>query len=224
MRMTFLRALGALGMLAICACRQTPPPVQDAGKPAAAQGPVVQPGAPGAESQVATMGAASAPGVTPADVTFMQGMILHHAQALAMVALLETRTERADMKLLGQKIKVSQTDETKMMRTWLIDHHQPAPSPKAGHEQLFEINGQPMAPMPGMLSDAQMAALAAAKGAAFDKLFLAGMIQHHEGALEMVATLFSAPGAAADSIVFDFASHVDSDQRMEISRMRKMLQ
>ena len=77
--------------------------------------------------------------------------------------------------------------------------------------------------MPGMLTPEQMKTLAAASGPAFDKLFLAGMIQHHSGALKMVEDLFGTQGAASDSMVFDFATHVDSDQRMEISRMRQML-
>jgi uncharacterized protein (DUF305 family) len=153
----------------------------------------------------------------------MQGMILHHAQAIEMVNLLKTRTKRDDMQLFAKKIEVSQIDEMKMMRTWLIDRHQPAPVPAQGHGQLMMISGEPMKPMPGMLTEAQMTALGAASGPAFDNLFLAGMIQHHEGALTMVADLFATPGAAQDSVVFDFASHVDSDQRMDISRMRHML-
>ncbi len=77
--------------------------------------------------------------------------------------------------------------------------------------------------MPGMLSDADMAKLAAAKGPAFDRLFLEGMIKHHMGALIMVEELFNSPGSAQQADMFDFASHVDSDQRMEISRMTQML-
>lgn len=189
-----------------------------------ASGPTVQPGAPGeATKDVPSPAAATAPAVNATDVRFMQGMILHHAQAMEMVELLKTRTERDDMRLFAKKIEVSQNDELKMMRTWLIDRHQPAPSQGAGHGQLMMISGEPMAAMPGMLTEQQMKALTAAKGAAFDKLFLAGMIQHHEGALKMVADLFSTDGAAQDSMIFDFASHVDSDQRMDISRMRRML-
>lgn len=207
------------------ACGRAPEPAATPkAADAAPAAKVVQPGAPGAESQsLPSLAPAKGTVPTPADVAFMQGMILHHSQALAMVELLKTRSERDDMKLLGKKIEVSQTDEIKMMRGWLIDRHQPAPTPGAGHDQLLQIGGQPMKPMPGMLTDAQMQALAAAKGAAFDKLFLAGMIQHHQGALQMVEELFGSPGAAADSIIFDFASHVDADQRMEISRMRLML-
>ncbi len=184
--------------------------------------PVVQPGAPGdATRTLAAAPPAVAPAATTDDITFMQGMILHHAQAIAMVDLLKTHTRRNDMQLFAKKVEVSQTDEMKMMRTWLIDRHQPAPT--GGHDQLMMINGQAMAPMPGMLTAQQMVALSAASGPAFDTLFLAGMIQHHEGALKMVDDLFNSPGTAHDSVVFDFATHVDSDQRMDISRMRRML-
>ena len=171
----------ALLILGAACSRTQAPPSAASSSDAAPAANIVQPGAPGQDS-TSLPALAPAKGVAPtaADITFMQGMILHHAQAIAMADLLMQRSERDDMKLLGKKIQVSQTDEMKMMRTWLIDRHQPAPSPKAGHAQLFEINGQPMAPMPGMLTDAQMAALAAAKGAAFDKLFLAGMIQHRQ--------------------------------------------
>jgi uncharacterized protein (DUF305 family) len=77
--------------------------------------------------------------------------------------------------------------------------------------------------MAGMLSPEQLAELARAEGAEFDRLFLELMIYHHEGALDMVAELFSSPGAGQDTEIFRFASHVDADQRAEIARMRRML-
>lgn len=185
---------------------------------------VVQPGAPGKPSTVLSAPAAkNVPKYTAADATFMQGMIHHHAQAIEMVELLKTRTQRKDMKLLGLKIEVSQNDEMKMMRNWLKDRGEEVPMDH-GHGQMMMMSaGNMMPPMPGMLTEKQMKALAAAKGPAFDKLFLQGMIQHHIGALTMVDELFATPGAAQESIIFDFATHVDSDQRMDISRMRAML-
>jgi uncharacterized protein (DUF305 family) len=190
-----------------------------------AQTPViVQPGSPGQPSTtLAKPAPKNVPKYTAADAKFMQGMIHHHAQAIEMVELLKTRTERKDMKLLGLKIEVSQNDEMKMMRTWLADRGEEAPMDH-GHGQMMMMSaGGMMPPMPGMLTAKQMAALAAAKGPAFDKLFLEGMIQHHIGALTMVEDLFSTPGAAQESIIFDFATHVDQDQRMDISRMQGML-
>ena len=217
----------AIGLAAVlsagAACGREPVPSPAQTSASAGAAPVVQPGAPGDPSRDVAASPVKAPAVTAADIRFMQGMILHHAQAIEMVNLLKTRTKRDDMQLFAKRIEVSQNDEIRMMRTWLIDRHQPAPVPAQGHGQLMMISGEPMSPMPGMLTEPQMTALAAASGPAFDALFLAGMIQHHGGALKMVEDLFAAPGAAQDSVIFDFASHVDSDQRMEISRMRRML-
>ena len=159
---------------------------------------------------------ASVPTHTAADVEFMQGMIGHHAQALEMTALLRDRTHREDMKRLALRIDVSQTDEIKSMKRWLEVRGEAIPSEHAHHMMGATL-------MPGMLTAEEMARLAAATGAEFDRLFLEGMIRHHEGALVMVATLFAAPGAAQDADLFDFASHVDGDQRMEMARMRAML-
>lgn len=168
-----------------------------------------------------------APVVDP-DTRFMQGMIVHHAQAVAMVALIPTHTNRADLALLGQRIDVSQRDEIAMMRRWLQDHHREVPvvDPQHEHENMagHDMMTMPAMPaMPGMLTREQMTRLESATGAAFDTLFLQGMIQHHEGALTMVAQLFATPGAGQQSQVFAFASDVDADQRAEINRMRALL-
>ena len=179
--------------------------------------PIVQPGAPGEPARTVTPSAATAtPRFTEADVKFMQGMIHHHAQALDMTDLLKTRTNSDDMRKVGQRIELSQVDEIKMMQKWLETRGQEAPSEHAHH-----MAGAPM--MPGMLTAEQMDRLAAAKGVAFDRLFLEFMIQHHQGALTMVKDLFATPGATQDSDVFAFASDVDADQRAEIARMSAML-
>jgi uncharacterized protein (DUF305 family) len=181
---------------------------------------IVQPGAPGQASRVVSAGQAadlSGVGATAADVAFMQAMIGHHAQAVEMVALLLKRTTREDMRMLGLRIEVSQSDEIRMMQRWLEARGHPLPGPHAHH-------GDSGPAMPGMLTPAEMAALAAATGARFDRLFLEGMIRHHEGALAMVGTLFATPGAGQEAEIFSFASEVDADQRMEIARMRAMLQ
>ena len=145
----------------------------------------------------------------------MEGMIHHHAQAIEMVELLKTRTNSEDMRKLAQRIALSQADEINMMREWLQGR-----TDRAG-EHAHDMGTAPM--MPGMLSPAQMKQLAAAKGPAFDRLFLEFMIQHHTGALAMVKDLLATRGAAQDSDVFAFASDVDADQRMEIARMTTML-
>jgi uncharacterized protein (DUF305 family) len=197
--------------------------------PQAAQTTTVQPGAPGEASTVRPAQPASpSTAHTDADTAFMQGMIHHHAQALEMVDLLTSRTERPDLRLLGDRIRISQNDEIKMMKGWLADRHEAVPVEHPDHTMTMPMAGManmPMAmpPMPGMLTADQMTALARANGSTFDRLFLTGMIQHHSGAITMVADLFKSPGAAQDSVLFDFATHVDADQRMEIARMRHML-
>ncbi len=185
----------------------------------AAGPPLIQPGAPGQSSRVITPEQAtdlSKVQHTPADVRFMLGMIGHHAQALEMTALLATRTESDDMRKLARRIELSQADEIEMMQEWLARRGQPLPDPHAHHAP-----GAPL--MPGMLTADEMARLAAAKGPAFDQLFLTYMIKHHAGALVMVEELFSQPGAGQESEIFAFASDVDADQRMEIERMHGML-
>jgi uncharacterized protein (DUF305 family) len=180
--------------------------------------PLVQPGAPGRPTRtISAADAAGEPraGFTDADVRFMQGMIGHHAQALEMTALLPARTSREDLKLLARRIEISQADEIAMMRAWLTARGQPLPDAHAHHR-----GG---ALMPGMLTGDEMARLADASGPAFDRLFLEGMIKHHEGAVAMVQSLFSSPGAGQESEIFAFASDVDADQRMEIDRMRRLL-
>ncbi|HTJ22069.1 MAG TPA: DUF305 domain-containing protein [Gemmatimonadaceae bacterium] len=152
----------------------------------------------------------------------MQGMIAHHAQAITMAELIPPRTTRRDIQLLGQRIAVSQQDEIALMRHWLEAHHETVPDPRE-HEHHAGMLMPADTLMPGMLTADQMAKLAAAKGDDFDRLFLRGMIQHHGGALQMVARLFASQGAAQDPEVFRFASDVDADQRAEIARMQRLL-
>lgn len=170
--------------------------------------------------------AQQAPHYTAADVRFMQGMIGHHAQALVMVALIPNRTTRADLRALGERIRVSQTDEIKLMQQWLRERNQSVPDPDTQHQhQMMNMPGMSMsdALMPGMLTAEQLAELGKAQGADFDKLFLKDMIQHHEGALAMVATLLGTTGSGQEPEVFRFAAEVDADQRAEIARMSALL-
>ena len=171
------------------------------------------------------------PSYTTADVRFMQGMIGHHAQALAMTALIPTRSSRRDIRMLGQRITVSQKDEIAMMQQWLRDRHQPVPArdarpegqTMAGHSTNMPGMAVSDTLMPGMLTSEQLAELAKTTGDAFDKLFLADMIRHHEGALVMVKSLLGTTGSGQEAEVFRFASEVDSDQRAEIARMNALL-
>jgi uncharacterized protein (DUF305 family) len=188
-------------------------------QPDAPRPPLMQPGAPGEPVRVITAEKATdLSGVehSAGDVKFVQQMIGHHAQAIEMVALLRSRSERRDMQLLGQRIQLSQADEMKMMQEWLRGRGQPLPDPHAHHMAGARL-------MPGMLTAEEMARLAEAKGTAFDRLFLDFMIKHHIGALVMVDELFATAGAAQESEIFAFASDVVADQRMEIDRMGAML-
>ena len=180
--------------------------------------PLVQPGEPGeATRPIATAAATDLSGVeaTAADVEFMQGMIGHHAQALEMTALLYERTEWQSMRLLAQRIAVSQADEIGMMQEWLEARDESVPQGDEHHQHAGML-------MPGMLTPEQMAELGAQRGSEFDRLFLEYMIMHHQGAVIMVEELFTSPGAGQESVIFGFASDVVADQSMEITRMRRM--
>jgi len=193
---------------------------QAAQTPSAQPPPIIQPGAPGQPSRTITAEKAadvSQVEYIDADIKFMQGMIGHHAQALEMVALIPTHTNREALQLLGQRIDISQVDEIKMMQDWLRARGQQVPAMNAMH-----MHGATL--MPGMLTAEEMARLAQAKDDEFDRLFLEGMIKHHEGAITMVKDLFATPGAGQDVTVFSFASDVDADQRMEIQRMGTLLE
>jgi uncharacterized protein (DUF305 family) len=181
---------------------------------------IVQPGAPGQNSKLLTPATAGTPPRLPAeaDVSFMQGMVMHHSQAVEMTELLRTRSHNQDLQELGKRISISQSDEIKYMKQWLTERGKPV-------EMQMDMPGMKMDMplMPGMLSAQQMEALTKATGPAFDHLFLTGMIQHHTGALIMVQDLFDTPGAGQDAVLFDFATDVDNTQRAEIRIMQAML-
>jgi len=161
---------------------------------------------------------------TDADVDFMAGMIPHHAQAVVMAGWAPSHGARADVGVLCERIVVAQRDEIAMMQTWLRDRGQFVPD-AASTRHRMKMNGvEHDMLMPGMLTDEEMAALDRARGPEFDRLFLVGMIKHHQGAIDMVDVLFKAYGAAQDETVFRFASDVYADQSTEIDRMNKMLE
>ncbi|MEK6304213.1 MAG: DUF305 domain-containing protein [Acidobacteriota bacterium] len=163
------------------------------------------------------------PPASAADAQFMQGMIMHHAQAVEMTALIESHTENKDVRSLGARISRSQSDEIKFMKRWLASRGQP--TSHAIHDMSHgNMSHESMALMPGMLTAEQMEALRKARGEEFDRLFLAGMIQHHGGALTMVRDLFDTAGAGQDAELFNFATDVDSGQRAEIRIMQSMLE
>ena len=211
MRSSGVVALGIAGALA-GACASAPRP-----KPGTASAATIATAAPPRDT-------IARHGYTAADVRFMQQMIHHHAQALRMAALVPTRSGRDDIRILAERIDASQQAEIEAMRHWLEERHEVAPGPAMHHMAAAADSGDMSGMlMPGMLTPAQMAALAAARGAAFDRLFLEGMIRHHEGALTMVAELLATSGGGEEPQLFGFASDVDSGQRAEIRRMQGIL-
>ncbi len=214
----FVRTCIAVGAASLCCSMGGRAQQGDATKPV-----VVQPGAPGEPSKTlspTTKG--TLPPRSHADAEFMQGMIMHHAQAVEMTALISTHTGNKDLRLLGERISHSQTDEIRFMKRWLTARGE-ATSMAIPDMKGMDMPHGSMPLMPGMLTPEQMEALRHAKGDEFDRLFLRGMIQHHGGALTMVKELFDTAGAGQDAEIFNFATDVDSGQRAEIRIMETML-
>lgn len=174
---------------------------------------------------------------TPADAKFMQMMIVHHAQAVVMSNWAATHGARADVAILCKRIALSQYDEIDLMQHWLLKRHLSAPDPldmrtphkgpvtdsSPMHMPGMDMGNPPMM-MSGMLTPDEMRQLDAAHGTEFDRLYLTGMMKHHQGAVDMVAALFATPGGGQQSELFGFATDIDASQRVEINRMRAMLQ
>jgi uncharacterized protein (DUF305 family) len=158
-----------------------------------------------------------------ADVKFMQGMIPHHAQALIMAGWAKSNGASPQLQLMCERMVISQRDEIAFMRTWLRDRGQMVPLPDAKHMTMEHDGMKHDMLMPGMLTDAELAELGKARGKDFDRLFLIGMIKHHQGAIGMVEELFASHGAAQDDHVYLYASDVYADQQAEIERMQLML-
>jgi len=185
---------------------------------------VVQPGAPGQPSRkLPASTTAKLPPLSQKDVEFMQGMIMHHAQAVEMTALIPSHTQDTELRTLGARISRSQSDEIKFMKRWLAARGESVSMAMPAMASM-DMAHHPMPLMPGMLTAEQMEALRNAKDAGFDRLFLTGMIQHHGGALTMVKDLFDTAGSGQDAELFNFASDVDSGQRAEIRIMQGMLE
>lgn len=217
-----------VGFLTICVCLLTIP-VRAQQADSNVSPVIVQPGAPGQPSKILpSTTRAMMPKISLKDVEFMQGMIMHHSQAVEMTAMIEARTQNKEIRLLGARISQSQSDEMNFMKRWLESRKQPA-SMQMKEMDNMDMPGMDMSNhhhmmlMPGMLNQKQMTALKNAKDEEFDRLFLTGMIQHHGGALVMVKDLFATTGAGQDAEIFNFATDVDSGQRAEIRIMQSML-
>ena len=206
-------AVITLACLSLSVSAQTPEPATPV---------VVQPGAPGQPTKsLPSSTRAKLPPTSAKDVEFMQGMIMHHAQAVEMTALIDSHTQNKELHTLGTRISRSQSDEIDFMKRWLTVRGE-STSMTMHHMPGMDMSSDSML-MPGMLTEKQMAVLRKAKGKEFDRLFLEGMIQHHNGALTMVKDLFDSAGAGQDAELFNFVTDVDSGQRAEIKIMQTML-
>jgi uncharacterized protein (DUF305 family) len=160
---------------------------------------------------------------TAADIQFMSGMISHHAQAVKMAGWAASHDASKSLQIFCGRVAMAQTAEIGLMQAWLKDRSQPVPEADPRGMKMQMAGAEHFMMMPGMLTEAQMAQLDAARGVEFDRLFLTFMIQHHKGAITMVDTLFNTDGAGQDEIVFKFANDVQADQTTEIERMEQML-
>jgi uncharacterized protein (DUF305 family) len=177
---------------------------------------IVQPSIPGMESSVIDADTAikiADTSFTRDDITFVEQMIVHHQQALAMSAMAPERTNSTDILELAGRIKGSQDDEISFMQEWLIDRQISPMSHHDGHHMK----------MMGMASQEELAQLSLSNGVEFDQLFLTLMISHHEGAIHMVDMLKAQPGSAYDPILYEFISDLVNDQGVEIERMNGFL-
>jgi uncharacterized protein (DUF305 family) len=140
-----------------------------------------------------------------------------------MAKMAPTHAGRSELKLMCERMLISQRDEIEFMRNWLRDRGQTVPPADATHHKMTMNGMEHDMLMPGMLTKEEMAALDKARGADWDRLFLEGMIKHHEGAIKMVDDLFAAHGALQDEDVYQFATDIYADQTSEIERMQKLL-
>jgi len=164
--------------------------------------------------------APAAPPATAADVHFMSGMIYHHAQAVLIAGWAPTHDASQSLRALCERIVVGQRDEIALASRWLRARHEAVPEVDPAHAMMPGMDQGTM--MPGMLTAEQLTQLDAARGTAFDRMFLTFMIQHHQGAITMVNELF-ARGGGEEEVAYRFASDVFADQTTEIDRMQKML-
>lgn len=154
--------------------------------------------------------------VNDADVTFAQEMIPHHRQATEMADLAATRSQDAEVLDLAERISAAQGPEIETMTGWLESWGEEVPEDMSG----MDHSGMDHGSMPGMMSADQMAALEAASGPDFDRLFLEMMIEHHEGAIEMARTE-QEDGSNADAVAL--AESIEEEQTAEVAEMRDLL-
>lgn len=177
--------------------------------------PVIAPGKPGEQASTGSRGPVNRDQPNEADIEYMTMMIPHHQQAKVMTDLVPGKTANEQIRAIAGRISVAQDGEITMMKTWLADRGKPVPGEgHAGHG-----GGHDHALMPGMATEAQLADLRAANGAAFEKLFLDLMIAHHQGALTMAEAQL---GKGVEIKAQEMAQEVITGQTAEIERMKAM--
>ncbi|MFD4256847.1 DUF305 domain-containing protein [Streptomyces sp. NPDC058534] len=209
-------SLTALAVLGLSACDSG----SDTGSAATTGPSVIAPGQPGEGNRTlsaedAEKQRADDDSPNSADVSYARMMIQHHAQALKMTELVPKQAESGRIKKLAERISAAQGPEIEAMRGWLKNHGE-----KEEKDEKETGGGHEHAAMPGMATEAQLKKLRAARGTAFDQLFLTLMITHHEGAITM-ATDVKSQGNNVQ--VEEMADDVVAQQTSEISRMREML-
>ena len=176
--------------------------------------PIILPGAPGEDSKLIDPESATNIAITTyvdADVNFLQGMIVHHQQAIVMSNMADKRTNNKTIVDLANRIDASQEDEISFMKNWLNSRDEDISIKHDDHHMHIG--------MAGMASESQLKELEESESTDFDKLFLQLMISHHDGALKMVKDLKEFPGTAYDPILNEFVSDLVNDQSVEIERM-----
>lgn len=205
--------------------------------PAGERAPALAAGRPGAAgaADAAAFASSAVPDtghtrLVQADVDFLQGMIHHHAQAVLIARWAPSHGASPALQALCERIAVGQTDEIRLIESMLREHGAAVPEVDTTRATAMgsgmhhaDMPGMQHTLMPGMLTPQQLEELDAARGPAFDRLFLKDMIVHHQGALDMVDDLFGSPGAAQDAGLFQLASDISADQTVEIARMTRML-
>ncbi|MFB9392692.1 DUF305 domain-containing protein [Streptomyces coeruleoprunus] len=211
-----------LAVLTLAACESEPS--SSAAKPqvgVGASGSVLAPGKPGEPARtLSPEEAASAlpdDSPNPADFSYTRMMIVHHQQALRMTALAPKQAASEQVRNLAARIDAAQRPEIDAMRGWLKIHGDKKPSDGHGTGHGHSDHGS--GTMPGMATEAQLTQLAAARGEAFDELFLQLMITHHQGALVMAGDVL---GQGRNNQVQEMANDVIAQQTAEINRMRSM--
>lgn len=204
-------------VLALGACSDSTDPEDRpaSGQDTEARSQILQPGQPGEPNQTLDPDTTlDSPEWNDADAMFMQMMVPHHVQALEMAELAATRARDESVASLARRIQGAQGPEIRSMASWLAARGLDVPaSMQEAHGDHGGVS------MMGMLTDAQMEELAAARGPEFDRLFLAGMIQHHQGAVDMAGIQLE---EGSDLLALELAADIATGQLAEIRRMEDL--